>query len=195
MVEAATHFIRLIAVLAAFCLLAAGSAEAAKRRASGGGGTHVYLLRGIWNVSVGLDALAVKLQRRGYRTSVYGHTEATAVSQQMLSDYRSGRVRTIVMVGHSLGAAAAVQIANNLARENVPVALIVSLDPYSAGAVPGNVRRVVNFHVGASELAASGDFRGALRNLNLGGEDGMDHMTIQATDAMHRRIMGAIGAR
>jgi hypothetical protein len=192
--EGATQFIRLIALLAALCLLAAGSAEAAKRRASGGG-THVYLLRGIWNVSVGLDALAAKLQRRGYRTSVYGHTDATAVTQQMLGDYRSGRVRTIVMVGHSLGAAAAVQIAGHLARENVPVALIVSLDPYAAGTVPANVRRVVNFHVGSAELAATGDFRGALRNLNLGGEEGMDHMTIQATDAMHRRIMGAIGAR
>jgi thioesterase domain-containing protein len=99
------------------------------------------------------------------------------------------------MVGHSLGAAAAVTIAHNLASENVPVALIVSLDPYAAGGVPRNVRRVVNFHVGRAELAANSDFRGALRNLNVGGEEGMDHMTIQATDAMHRRIMNAIGAR
>ena len=55
------------------------------------GGTQVYLLRGIFNVSVGLDALAAKLARRGIRSAVYGHGDAFTVSEQAMRDYRAGR--------------------------------------------------------------------------------------------------------
>ena len=44
------------------CLSWSGAASAA---------AHVYLLRGIFNVSVGLDALAAKLGRIGIAASVY----------------------------------------------------------------------------------------------------------------------------
>lgn len=183
----------IVGVLIAVCLLG-GDAVAAPKR---GGGTQVYLLRGIFNVSVGLDALAVKLSRRGVRTAVHGHGEAALVADKVISDYRSGRVRTIIMVGHSLGAAAATLIAERLQKVGIPVALIVSLDPVSALPVPANVRRVVNFYLPASgsALAAGPGFRGAMRNIDMQGENGMDHMTIQSMESMHRRVMSEIGKR
>lgn len=184
----------IVCVLIAVCLLAS-DASAAPRR--GGGGTQVYLLRGIFNVSVGLDALAAKLSRRGIRTAVYGHGEAALVAEQAIRDYRSGRVRTIILVGHSLGAGAATLIAERLQEQSIPVALIVSLDPVSALPVPGNVRRAVNFYLPASgsALAAGPGFRGALRNIDMQGVNGMDHMTIQSMESMHRRVLSEIGAR
>lgn len=168
-----------------------GTAWAAKQ-----GGTQVYLLRGIFNVSVGLDALAAKLARRGIRSAVYGHGDAFAVTEQATRDYRSGRVRSIILVGHSLGAGAAISVADRLNQAGIPVTLIVSLDPVGALAVPGNVRRVVNFYVSRSgrALAATPNFRGALRNVDIDAA-GVDHMTIQSLDVMHRRIIGEIAGR
>jgi hypothetical protein len=185
----------IVCVLIAVCLLGGDDALAARR--GGGGGTQVYLLRGIFNVSVGLDALAAKLSRRGIRAQVNGHGEAALVAEQAIRDYRSGRVRSIIMVGHSLGAGAAVQIAEQLQAAGIPVTLIVSLDPVSALPVPGNVRRVVNFYLpgSGSALAAGPGFNGALRNVDMQGVNGMDHMTIQSMESMHRRVLSEIGAR
>src|SRR3954469_11700510 len=119
-------------LLIAGCLLAGDSALAARR-----GGTQVYLLRGIFNVSVGLDALGAKLARRGIPSAVYGHGDAPTVAAQAIRDYRAGRVRSIVLVGHSLGAGGAVMVASELNDASVPVSLLISLDPVAALAVPG----------------------------------------------------------
>src|SRR5690348_2978794 len=67
------------------------------------GGTHVYLMRGIFDVSVGLDALAVELRRFGAAASVYSPTQSGDVAADAIRDYRSGRARRIVLIGHSMG--------------------------------------------------------------------------------------------
>jgi hypothetical protein len=183
-------------LLIAFLFVTSGGAEAAKRKSTspggGGGGTHVYLLRGIFNVSIGLDALAQKLARRGIRSAVYGHGDAPVVAAQAIQNYRSGRVRSIILVGHSLGAGGAVMVANELAAAGVPVSLLISLDPVATLAVPGNVRRTVNFYTSSGRPLAGA---GPLRNVNMQGVDGIDHMTIQSLDSMHRRILGEIAGR
>jgi pimeloyl-ACP methyl ester carboxylesterase len=183
----------IIYALIALGLLAGDAAVAARR----GGGTQVYLLRGIFNVSVGLDALAVKLARRGIPSAVYGHAESFVVAEQAMRDYRAGKVRSIILVGHSLGAGAAISVAEQLNQAGLPVALIVSLDPVSAVAVPGNVRRVVNFYISRSGSALAGGpgFHGALRNVDMTDAAGVDHMTIQSMESMHRRVMREIGGR
>jgi pimeloyl-ACP methyl ester carboxylesterase len=180
------------------CLLAAGDASA-KRRSAGhsGGGTHVYLLRGIFDVSVGLDALAAKLNARGIPASVYSHGDSYAIAEEAGAAYRAGRVRSIVLVGHSLGAGGAVMTADKLNSAGVPVSLLISLDPVASVAVPGNVRRALNFYVSKSgrELAAAPGFRGALQNVDMDGVAGIDHMSIQSMESMQRRVLGAITGR
>lgn len=172
-------------LLIAFLCLTGGSAQAAR-----GGGTHVYLLRGIFNVSVGLDALAQKLARRGIPASVYGHGDSGVVAAQAIADYRSGRVRSIVLVGHSLGAGGAVMTANALAEAGVPVSLLISLDPVSPMTVPGNVRRAVNYYTRSGTAIG-----GAVRNVDMAGVAGVDHMSIQSLELMHQRILSAIAGR
>jgi len=63
--------------LSHYCLLITliGLALSATAQARSGLSAHVYLLRGIFNVSVGLDALAAKLSQVGIATTVYGHDE------------------------------------------------------------------------------------------------------------------------
>jgi pimeloyl-ACP methyl ester carboxylesterase len=159
--------------------------------ASAQGGTHAYLLRGIFNVSVGLDELAGKLARQGIPSSVYGHGESDDVAAQAIRDYRSGKVRSIILIGHSLGAGAVVSVADQLNDARVPVSVLISLDPVGTMAVPPNVRRVVNFYISGSgaALAAGPGFHGSLQNIDVSDVPGMDHMAIQATAAMHRRMI------
>jgi hypothetical protein len=181
---------RLSCVLAVvLCLVANGSARAA-------GGAHVYLLRGIFDVSVGLDALAGKLGRIGIAASVYGHGDGGSVASEAIADYRSGRVRSIILIGHSLGAGAVVNVAHELDEAGVPVALLIALDPVASFSVPPNVRRAVDYYISGSgePLAAEPGFRGQLNNLDVAGEPGMDHMAVQATDRMHARMLGYVRA-
>jgi hypothetical protein len=179
-------------LVVALCLFASGSALAA-------GGAHVYLLRGIFNVSVGLDELAGKLQRIGISASVYGHGDGAEVASEAIADYRSGRARAIILIGHSLGAGAVVDVAHELDEAGVPVALLIALDPVSPISVTPNVRRAVDYYISGSgvPLGSEPGFRGPLANVDVGREPGMDHMAVQATAAMHARMIslvrGALG--
>jgi len=158
-------------------------------------GAHVYLLRGIFNVSVGLDALADKLRQTGIAATVYGRDEAGAVTAAALAQYQTG-ARAIILVGHSLGAGAALSVARQLGNSGVPVALVVLLDPVSSAAVPSNVGRAVNFYVSGglgTTVQAEAGFRGNLANMDFKSA-GMDHMSIQAADPIHRQIIGFIRA-
>jgi pimeloyl-ACP methyl ester carboxylesterase len=179
---------------AALCALALllGLSWSGVARAAG----HVYLLRGIFNVSVGLDVLAGKLARQGVAATVYGHDEASTVATLAAQQFHSGTARPIVLIGHSLGAGAAVAVARQLDGAGIPVALLVLLDPVAQEAVPSNVGRAVNLYVsggqGTTVNAASG-FHGSLNNLDFRNA-GMDHMSIQAADSVHLQIIGYVRA-
>ncbi|WP_154072421.1 lipase family protein [Bradyrhizobium erythrophlei] len=69
-----------------------------------------------------------------------------ALAQEAIQQYRDGRLRSIMIVGHSLGGGAAVEMAAELGQAGVPVQLVVTLDPVGASQVSSNVRRSVNFH-------------------------------------------------
>ncbi len=182
------HLRRLLScVLVVMVLVLVNGAAPAEAR------TQVYLLRGIFNVSVGLDALAAKFRRMGVAATVYGHGESGSVASEAIRDYRAHKVGSIVLIGHSLGATAAAGVAEQLKNAGIPVSVLITLDGASTMAVPGNVRRAVNFHVDRGQITPGPGFRGSLQNINLNRVPGMDHMAIQATPAMHRRIMGYVG--
>ena len=119
-------------VLAAAMMLALGSipgtaqsrAETAQARA------HVYLLRGLMNIfSLGMDSLAEELSKRGVYTTVSNHSECQSLADQAASNYKAGKEDPIILIGHSLGADAVMQMAAYLNREK-----------YSGG-IGGAVRR------------------------------------------------------
>jgi pimeloyl-ACP methyl ester carboxylesterase len=173
-------------IVACLCLLGVDQATAASR-------THVYLMRGVFNVSVGLDELAAKLNKRGVPATVYGPMSPGSVASDAIAEWKAGKVKTIVLIGHSLGGGAVFSAAELLKDANIPVALMIVLDA-AGGPAPANVRRVVNYYVGGGTVTAPPGFRGSVQNIDVSKIPGMDHMAIQSTSSMHQKMMGNISA-
>ena len=70
----------------------------------------VYLLRGLTNVlSPGIDQLNEELQRRNIDVTIANHAFSDSLAREAIEGCKSGRIRSIVLVGHSLGASAAAE--------------------------------------------------------------------------------------
>src|ERR1700693_1973842 len=99
-------WLRPLRVVAVALLLALppGIAKAAVP-SSGASGAHVYLLRGVLNIfSLGLDDIAAKLQAQGIPVTITNYLGWSALADEAAADYRSGKIHTIILVGHSSGA-------------------------------------------------------------------------------------------
>jgi pimeloyl-ACP methyl ester carboxylesterase len=169
-----------------FCLLGHDPAAAASR-------AHVYLMRGVFNVSVGLDELAVKLNALGIPATVYGPTESDDVTSEATRAYKSGKVRNIILIGHSLGGGAVLSVAAALNDVKIPVALVIPLD-CAGGPASANVRRVVNYYAGGGLITPGPGFHGRLQNIDVNNVPGMGHMAIQSMSSMHQRMIGNVRA-
>lgn len=109
---------------------------------------RVYLLRGFLNVfSLGMDQLAAELRQRGVEAVVGNHSLSDAYASEAAADCKAGRINSIAIVGHSLGAGASVEMADELGQAGVRVGLVVTVDPVSRTSVPANVRTLENFYV------------------------------------------------
>jgi pimeloyl-ACP methyl ester carboxylesterase len=116
-----------------------------------GGGAHLYVLLGFMNMSPGLSEFGDKIGHRGIPTTVSNYGEWPALAQEAIEQYKSGRLRTIYIVGHSLGGGAATAMAAELGRAGVPVQLVATLDPVGGWGASSNVRRSVNIVPGLGE--------------------------------------------
>jgi pimeloyl-ACP methyl ester carboxylesterase len=155
--------------------------------------THVYLVRGVFNVSVGLDELAAKFNKRGVPATVYGPMSPGSVASDAIAAYKSGKVRNIVLIGHSLGGGTVFSVAESLRDQKIPVALMIVLDA-AGGPAPANVRRVINYYVGGGTVTAGPGFRGSVQNIDVSRIPGMDHMAIQSMSSMHQKMMSNVSA-
>lgn len=92
----------------------------------------VYLFRGFLGVfSLGMDDLNRKLVSAGVKTKLLGHTQWAGVVDEIVAEAKlnpKGRY-PIVLVGHSLGANAALVLAERLGEKGVPVTLVLTVDP------------------------------------------------------------------
>ena len=78
---------------------------------------HVYLLRGLMNIfSLGMDTLAEKIQRRGIYATIHNHAEWQALADQPAAAYHAGKEGPIIIVGHSLGADAVMEMSAYLPK-------------------------------------------------------------------------------
>ncbi len=157
-------------------------------------GTHVYMLRGFMNVfSMGLDSLAQKLEEGGIRTSVANHFAWSSYAQDAIGKYKSGKVRSIIIIGHSLGGGAALSMAEQLREAKVPVSLVITLDPVGTPQAPANVRRLINLYVSngmGSKVERSSKFRGSLVNSDQKDKPDIGHVSI--TTAFQRKLLGYV---
>jgi pimeloyl-ACP methyl ester carboxylesterase len=170
-----------------FTLLAAmsGAALAAPER-----GPKVYLLRGFMNVfSLGLDELETKIEKRGIRAEVYNHTSWARLANEIAAEYKSGQTRPVILVGHSWGGLAVVNLVEALGAAGVPVALAVALDTTSLTVDRGQVGTFLNLYVGTGTLKAGPAFRGRIINTDLGKSMPVGHFNIDKVDAVHAIVL------
>ncbi|MFK4672442.1 hypothetical protein ABIF37_004845 [Bradyrhizobium diazoefficiens] len=94
--------------------------------------THVYLLRGVLNIfSLGLDTIGARLEAQGIPVTVANFVSWSSLANEAATAYRAGRIKTIILVGHSSGATALPDMIAKLNQLGVPVKLAIGLDSVS----------------------------------------------------------------
>jgi hypothetical protein len=160
-------------------------------------GTHVYLLRGFMDVfSTGMNDLETKMARRGIRASVHNHSEYLELAAAIGERHRRGIRENVVIIGHSLGANDAFQMAARLKDFGITVPLIIAYDPTASMSVPSNVSRVVNFYSSTNgwgvSVARGPGFRGSLSNIDLSRRGEMGHTDIDKSPALHSQSISYV---
>ena len=152
----------------------------------------VYLLRGFMNVfSLGIDDLAAKIEANGITAAVANHADAETLVAQIVSRYGAGDRGPIMLIGHSFGADAVIEMAQALDRSNIPVALLILFDGTAPHQVPGNVATAINFTL-RYDLTPGGGFHGTISNVDLRGTDGIDHFTIEKSPSLQAEALNYV---
>jgi len=161
-------------------------------------GVHVYLLRGVLNIfSLGLDEIAAKLQAQGISTSVDNYLGWSAIADEAAAEYKSGRLRTIILVGHSSGATILPDMVERLSQLGAPVTLAIGLDSVFHTSLSGRVGRYINFYIAngsGTPVERTKQFRGDLENVDVEKIPGIGHITIDKNQIMQQRVISAIDA-
>jgi hypothetical protein len=157
---------------------------------------HVYLFRGLADVySLGMNTLADELNARGVYATAHSHTDWKPIAEKAVADYKAGKEAPIILIGHSLGADAVMEMADYLGDKGVQVALVVPFDGTQSFPVPGNVGRVINFTQRDYAYMRPGTgFRGSLSNVDLSADHSIDHVTIDKSPRLHARVIGEVQA-
>jgi predicted esterase len=154
---------------------------------------HVYLLRGAFNVfSLGMDQIAAKLQQRGIHATVDNYLAWPTLAEQAAAEYKDGRARTIILVGHSSGAIAVTSMAARLSQLGVPVKLAVGLDPTSRMTTTGHVDRYINYYIanGFGDPVDKGtEFKGVLQNVDLEHMSNVSHFNIDKNNVLQGMVI------
>ncbi len=155
---------------------------------------HVYLLRGLMNIfSLGMDTLADELNRRGVYATVDNHADWQSLAEQAAANYKAGKEGPIIIIGHSLGADAAMEMGNYLGARGVPVALVVPFDGTQSLAAGPGVARVLNLTQRSYAYMRRGaGFSGTLVNVDVSGDPNIDHLNIDKSPRLHARVISEV---
>jgi hypothetical protein len=174
-----------------------GTANAAVT-ASGASGVHVYLLRGVLNIfSLGLDDIAAKLRAQGIPVTITNYLAWSSLADEAAAEYRSGRVRTIILVGHSSGATILPDMVARLDQLGAPVKLAIGLDSVFRTSLQGRVGRYINFYIAngnGEPVARTSHLHGTLENVNVQNVPGVGHLTIEKNEIMQQKVISEIDA-
>jgi pimeloyl-ACP methyl ester carboxylesterase len=178
-------------------LVAIGTTSATlARQAKPGAQEKVYLLRGLTNVlSPGIDQLASDLREKNISATVTNHLFWNSLAADAIEDCRSGRVDSIVLVGHSLGASAAISMAEQLRSAGIHVALIVMFDPVTRTSVPSNVHLLENFYLSSGlgvPVQRGEHFHGLLQNMDLKSHTELGHVSLTTSPSIQKQVMNDI---
>lgn len=156
----------------------------------------IYLFRGAMGpiFSTGMDRLSEKLTQAGFSADVYEFTICRFIGNRVISSYKESPA-PIVLIGHSMGGLCSVLISEMAAKENVPISLVITIDPaHATDDVPLNVERFINIFLsdsvlGGGNVVAVPGFRGHYASYDLKESSRVSHINIEKSDDIHRQII------
>jgi hypothetical protein len=185
---------------AAIAMLLLGLAldPGAARAAPATSGAHVYLVRGLLNIfSLGMDEIAARLEQQGIHTTVHNHLAWASIADDAAAEYKSGRAKMIILVGHSSGATCLPDIVARLDQQGVPVKLAIGLDSVYRTSLAGRVGRYINFYVAngaGTRVEKTRKFSGTLENVDVENIPGISHLSIDKNQLIQQKVIAAIDA-
>src|SRR5215471_16517599 len=188
-------------VVIAAAILAGSTCQSAAAKEVGKGGANrtyqVYLLKGLADIfSSGMDFLQAKLQARGVVGEVHSHAEVEPLAQSAIAKWRGGAHGPIIIIGHSLGADAAITMAQRLGNAQVPVALLVTFSPMESAPALANVARAINYFQSNSlwhgQIIPAAGFHGVLENVDLSQTPNITHFNIEKAEQLHAATIAKV---
>ncbi|UWF60234.1 thioesterase domain-containing protein [Brucella sp. 2716] len=154
----------------------------------------VYLLRGFGDIfSTGIDEIGAELQAAGVNAHVHGHAAWRLVLNRIVADQQKNGHLPVVLIGHSLGANAAIYIAEELERRGIAVDYMATFAATGPDPLPGNVRRVVNFyfkqHGWGLPLVPGPRFHGHLENRDFSNAKDVGHFNIEKQRPLQAEVV------
>ena len=151
---------------------------------------HAYLFRGALGpiFSRGMDSLTDQLEHAGIKADVYEFTICRLIAAQAIIDYRRDPV-PIVLIGHSMGGLCALTFADILREEDIPVSLVVTIDPaHASPKVPINVERYINVFLsnsvlGGGDVVAMQGYQGHYASFDLSKHEEVTHINIDKMES------------
>jgi hypothetical protein len=124
---------------------------------------HVYCILGwlgIW--SRGMDVIAQRVDSElGVQATSLANSEWPKLASFIKTEHEDGRwFGPLILVGHSIGADDQIRVAKRLNEWNVPVDLLILIDPTVPGSIPPNVTHCVNIFKSHPGLDTVPAFRG-----------------------------------
>ena len=150
-------------------------------------------MRGFMNVfSLGMDGLAAELRGAGISATVASYASWQETAREIAANYKAGDRGPIVLVGHSFGADAVMDMGQYLGEMGVPVALIIPFDGTYPHAASANVARVLNIYKSAEAKITRGPgFHGELTNYYVPDAD-VGHTNIDKVPRLHSMVINKI---
>ncbi|MDE1571033.1 hypothetical protein [Aquabacter sediminis] len=187
----------LFAVLASLVVMIVGATEPARAQARTMG--QVYLMRGIANMfSYGLDDLATKLRAQGIDANVYQFDEWQDLAQKAVSWSLSHNREPIVIIGHSLGADAAVHMAQRMTSLGLSPTMVITFDPVGLNMVQETGGRFINYYQSnngfGQELVDGPGFTGSIDNRDMKNMPGINHFNLEKSPVLHDQVVQLLKA-
>jgi hypothetical protein len=173
---------------------------------------RVYLLRGNAVIfSQGFGAMCDRFRRAGLWAEDLRCVGDRWVRRNLTADHATGRLRgPIVLVGHSCGGRYALFTARELARQGIPIELLVCIDVAMPFAVAANVRHAVHLYRSRRRIYPARPLRAApgaaaqVTNVDLDADDspiapiGLNHLNTTASPSVQdwvvERVLKAVAA-
>jgi hypothetical protein len=160
---------------------------------------RAYLFRGAMGpfFSRGIDRLTDKIEQAGFAASVDEFTICRFIADKAIREYRENPA-PIVLIGHSMGGYCSVKFAEILQGENIPVSLVVTIDPaHVTPSVPLNVERFINIFLsksvlGGGDVKPSKGYQGHYASFDLSEHDEVTHINIEKMDQVHAQLVSKI---